>query len=269
MNSLPQGIMLVEIEEGKINIHKNKCWADRCGSMDRLLSTSDLDLTKNKKFFINTRDIPVSQGQFEFPVLAFCSMKGYFDIPIPFFGYDHWLECKIDTWEKEILKLKQLNSPAIHNKAIWIGSNLCKTRANARAFFKNHSDIVDFFFINWKEIRSNNDNEKYMQLSDLMKYKMLYDLPGVGFSARTHYLFFCQRPIIKFRDPFIMWFEKLISDKSIIYCDSFGEMMTETKKLLEDESYYNEIVNNTKLMADQFIDKKHAVKYLQEVINNI
>jgi hypothetical protein len=80
----------IEIKDGNLLINKGKGWADRNNSMERLLLTvkDNLDLSKDKKFIINTGDNPINNGLFPYPVLSNSTKSGYSDIPIPCFIYE-------------------------------------------------------------------------------------------------------------------------------------------------------------------------------------
>jgi hypothetical protein len=103
----------------------------------------------------------------------------------------------------------------------------------------------------------------------MLDYEILYDIPGVGFSGRTCYFFFTQRPVIKLWDGYVMWFNKYLTDNSIVYAKDLDEMIIYTKTLLNDKELYNEVVKNTLEIGKKYISKENALNYLIEVINNI
>jgi hypothetical protein len=54
-----------------------------------------------------------------------------------------------------------------------------------------------------------------------------------------------------------------------VYAENFDGMISYTKNLLEDKELYNEVVKNTLEIGQKYINKKNALNYLTEVINNI
>jgi hypothetical protein len=262
----------VEIKDGDLNIIKGGGWADRNNSMERLLSSIKykLDLSKNKKFIINTSDKPINTGEISYTVLSNSTMEGYYDIPIPCFIYDHWKEAKIDDWETTIKELTEKSYiPYKYNKAIWIGAPVSQQRIEAFNYFQSYKEITDFWLMNWNQIRNQIPEARYLSLYEMLDYKILYDIPGVGFSGRTCYFFYMQRPIIKLWDGHIMWFNKYLVDNSIIYAENYDDMVSSTKLLLNDNILYNEVIKNTLEIGQKYLSKENALNYLVEVINNI
>lgn len=155
-----------------------------------------------------------------------------------------------------------------NNKSVWIGAPVCKTRIEANEFFKNHSDICDFWLMDWNLVR-NNLNSKYLTIGELCNYKILYDLPGAGYSGRISYFFFCNRPIIKLKDGYKYWFDDYINKNSLLYVNSFNEMLNKTKEILNNEDLYLELSNNIKEIGKKYINKDNALDYLSKIINNI
>jgi hypothetical protein len=262
----------VEIKDGDLLINKGTGWADRNNSMERLLLSikSKLDLSKDKKFVINTGDNPINEGDFPYTVLSNSTKEGYLDIPIPCFVYDHWQEAKIGSWQNIVddLLVKGLQTPTI-NKAIWIGAPVAQKRVEAFYYFNLYKDLTDFWLMNWDEVRNEIPDARYLSLTEMQDYKILYDIPGVGFSARTCYFFYTQRPVIKLWDGHIMWFNQYLTDNSIIYAEDYDDMISYTEALLSDEDLYNEVVMNTLKIGQKYINKENALNYLTEVINNI
>jgi hypothetical protein len=262
----------VEIKDGDLLINKGTGWADRNNSMERLLLSikSKLDLSKDKKFVINTGDNPINEGDFPYTVLSNSTKEGYLDIPIPCFVYDHWQEAKIGSWQNIVddLLVKGLQTPTI-NKAIWIGAPVAQKRVEAFYYFNLYKDLTDFWLMNWDEVRNEIPDARYLSLTEMQDYKILYDIPGVGFSARTCYFFYTQRPVIKLWDGHIMWFNQYLTDNSIIYAEDYDDMISYTEALLYDEDLYNEVVMNTLKIGQKYINKENALNYLTEVINNI
>ena len=262
----------VEIKDGDLLINKGTGWADRNNSMERLLLSikSKLDLSKDKKFVINTGDNPINEGDFPYTVLSNSTKEGYLDIPIPCFVYDHWQEAKIGSWQNIVddLLVKGLQTPTI-NKAIWIGAPVAQKRIEAFYYFNLYKDLTDFWLMNWDEVRNEIPDARYLSLTEMQDYKILYDIPGVGFSARTCYFFYTQRPVIKLWDGHIMWFNQYLTDNSIIYAEDYDDMISYTEALLSDEDLYNEVVMNTLKIGQKYINKENALNYLTEVINNI
>jgi hypothetical protein len=262
----------VEIKDGDLLINKGTGWADRNNSMERLLLSikSKLDLSKDKKFVINTGDNPINEGDFPYTVLSNSTKEGYLDIPIPCFVYDHWQEAKIGSWQNIVddLLVKGLQTPTI-NKAIWIGAPVAQKRVEAFYYFNLYKDLTDFWLMNWDEVRNEIPDARYLSLTEMQDYKILYDIPGVGFSARTCYFFYTQRPVIKLWDGHIMWFNQYLTDNSIIYAENYDDMISYTEALLSDEDLYNEVVMNTLKIGQKYINKENALNYLTEVINNI
>jgi hypothetical protein len=66
-----------------------------------------------------------------------------------------------------------------------------------------------------------------------------------------------------------MWFNKYLTDNSIVYAKDLDEMIIYTKTLLNDKELYNEVVKNTLEIGKKYISKENALNYLIEVINNI
>lgn len=262
----------VEIKDGELLINKGTGWADRNNSMEHLLLTikDKIDYSKNKKFVINTGDNPINNGNFPYPVLSNSTKEGYLDIPIPSFIYDHWNETKIGSWEEIIPQLlnKGANN-AINNKAIWIGAPVTQQRIDAFHYFQHYKELVDFWLMNWDQVRNQIPEARYLSLTEMLDYEILYDIPGVGFSGRTCYFFFTQRPVIKLWDGHIMWFNKYLTDNSIVYAKDLDEMIIYTKTLLNDKELYNEVIKNTLEIGKKYISKENALNYLIEVINNI
>jgi len=262
----------VEIKNGDLIVNKGPGWAERNNSMENLLlSIKDkIDFSKNKKFIINTSDNPINNGDFPYTVLSNSTKIGFKDIPIPCFVYDHWMECKIGYWENITSELLNENyKPTLYNKAIWIGAPVTQKRVEAYYYFTSYKELVDFWLMNWNEVRQETPNARYLSLLEMLDYKIIYDIPGVGFSARTHYFFYTKRPIIKLWDNHIMWFNKYLIDNSIIYAENYDDMISYTKTLLSDEELYNEVVKNTLEIGQKYINKENALNYLIEVINNI
>ena len=262
----------VEIKNGELIINKGTGWADRNNSMERLLLSikSKLNLSQDKQFVINTGDNPINNGSFPYTVLSNSTKEGYLDIPIPCFVYDHWNEVKIDSWQNIIDELLvKGNQPPTNNKAIWIGAPVSQQRVEAFYYFNLYKDLTDFWLMNWNEVRQEIPSARYLSLPEMLDYKILYDIPGVGFSARTCYFFYTQRPIIKLWDDHIMWFNQYLTDNSIIYAESYDEMISYTETLLSDKKLYDEVVRNTLNIGKKYITKENALNYLTEVINNI
>jgi hypothetical protein len=262
----------VEIKDEGLVINKGEGWADRNNSMERLLLSikEKLDLSQNKQFVINTGDNPINDGSFPYPVLSFSTKTNFFDIPIPLFVFDHWNEAKIGEWDNVISELLIKGGQSYtNNKAIWIGAPVTPQRVEAFYYFNQYKELVDFWLMNWDEIRQERPNARYLSLTELLNYKILYDLPGVGHSGRVHYFFYTKRPIIKLWDNHIMWFNKYLIDNSIIYAENYDDMISYTKTLLSDEELYNEVVKNTLEIGQKYINKENALNYLIEVINNI
>jgi hypothetical protein len=262
----------IEIKDGELLINKGGGWADRNNSMERLLLEikPNLDFSKNKKFIINTGDNPINKGDIPYTVLSLSSKQDYLDIPIPGFQYDHWDESKIGKWEDITAELLSNNSlTPTKDKAIWIGAPVTSQRIEAFHYFNNHPSLVDFWLMNWEEVRYKIPQAKYLSIPELLQYKILFDIPGVGHSGRIYYFFFMKRPIIKLWDNHIMWFNQYLIDNSVVYAENFDEMISYTKNLLEDKELYNEVVKNTLEIGQKYINKKNALNYLTEVINNI
>jgi hypothetical protein len=262
----------IEIKDGNLLINKGKGWADRNNSMERLLLTvkDNLDLSKDKKFIINTGDNPINNGLFPYPVLSNSTKSGYSDIPIPCFIYDHWNEVKISSWQETIKELLSKGSqPPTNNKAIWIGAPVTQKRVEAFHYFNSHKELTDFWLMNWEEVRNEIPEARYLSLTEMQDYKILYDIPGFGFSARTCYFFYMQRPVIKLWDEHIMWFQQHLTDNSIIYAETYDDMISFTKTLLSDKELYDEVVKNTLEIGHKYLNKDYALKYLTEVINNL
>lgn len=271
-NNPPYEKISVQIIEGDIIIKKGKGWANRNDSMEKLLLEikSKIDVSKNKKFIINTGDNPVNNGNFPYPVLSFSTKKGYFDIPIPGFQYDHWIEAKIPHWEEIVNQILEKGKKIpTNNKAIWIGAPVNQIRIDAYNYFSNYQDLIDYWLMNWDSVRSNSSNARYMSLFELLDYKILYDLPGVGHSGRIYYFFYAQRPVIKLWDNHIMWFNQYLIDNSITYAENYNDMISYTKILLSNNDLYNEVVKNTLEIGKKYLSKTNALNYLTEVINNI
>jgi hypothetical protein len=262
----------VEIKDGDLLINKGTGWADRNNSMEQLLLSikSKLDFSKNKKFVINTGDNPINKGDFPYTVLSNSTKEGYSDIPIPCFVYDHWQEAKIGSWQDTVddLLLKGLQTPTI-NKAIWIGAPVAQKRIEAFYYFNIYKELADFWLMNWDEVRKEIPNARYLSLTEMQDYKILYDIPGVGFSARTCYFFYMQRPVIKLWDGHIMWFNQYLTDNSIIYAEDYEDIVSYTEALLSDKDLYDEVVLNTLKIGQKYLNKENALNYLTEVINNI
>jgi len=231
--------------------------------------SSKLDLSKNKKFVINTGDNPINKGDFPYTVLSNSTKDEYLDIPIPCFVYDHWNEVKIDTWENATNDLLNTNKDSTYNKAIWIGAPVTQQRVDAFYYFNLYNDVVDFWLMNWDAVRNEIPNAKYLSFSEMQDYKILYDLPGIGFSARTCYFFYMRRPIIKLWDGHIMWFNEYLTDNSIVYAQDYDEMISYTKTLLNNKELYNEIVFNTLEIGKKYLSKDNALNHLTNIINNI
>jgi hypothetical protein len=262
----------VEIKDRELLINKGTGWADRNNSMERLLLEikNKLNLTQNKKFVINTGDNPINNGDFPYTVLSNSTKDGYLDIPIPCFVYDHWDEAKIGSWESIIDELLiKGNQSAINNKAIWIGAPVSQQRVEAFYYFNLHKDLTDFWLMNWDEVRQEIPGARYLSLPEMLDYKILYDIPGVGFSGRTCYFFYTQRPVIKLWDGHIMWFNQYLTDNSIVYAENYDEMILYTNTLLSDKELYSEVVKNTLDIGKKYITKENALSYLIEIINNI
>jgi hypothetical protein len=264
-------LISVEINDGNLVINKGTGWADRNNSMEKLLLSikSKLDLSKNKKFVINTGDNPINKGDFPYTVLSNSTKDEYLDIPIPCFVYDHWNEVKIDTWENATNDLLNTNKDSTYNKAIWIGAPVTQQRVDAFYYFNLYNDVVDFWLMNWDAVRNEIPNAKYLSFSEMQDYKILYDLPGIGFSARTCYFFYMRRPIIKLWDGHIMWFNEYLTDNSIVYAQDYDEMISYTKTLLNNKELYNEIVFNTLEIGKKYLSKDNALNHLTNIINNI
>ncbi len=264
-------LISVEINDGNLVINKGTGWADRNNSMEKLLLSikSKLDLSKNKKFVINTGDNPINKGDFPYTVLSNSTKDEYLDIPIPCFVYDHWNEVKIDTWENATNDLLNTNKDSTYNKAIWIGAPVTQQRVDAFYYFNLYNDVVDFWLMNWDAVRNEIPNAKYLSFSEMQDYKILYDLPGIGFSARTCYFFYMRRPIIKLWDGHIMWFNEYLTDNSIVYAQDYDEMISYTKTLLNNKELYNEIVFNTLEIGKKYSSKDNALNHLTNIINNI
>jgi hypothetical protein len=270
-NNPPYELISVEINDGNLVINKGTGWADRNNSMEKLLLSikSKLDLSKNKKFVINTGDNPINKGDFPYTVLSNSTKDEYLDIPIPCFVYDHWNEVKIDTWENATNDLLNTNKDSTYNKAIWIGAPVTQQRVDAFYYFNLYNDVVDFWLMNWDAVRNEIPNAKYLSFSEMQDYKILYDLPGIGFSARTCYFFYMRRPIIKLWDGHIMWFNEYLTDNSIVYAQDYDEMISYTKTLLNNKELYNEIVFNTLEIGKKYLSKDNALNHLTNIINNI
>jgi len=264
-------LISVEINDGNLVINKGTGWADRNNSMEKLLLSikSKLDLSKNKKFVINTGDNPINKGDFPYTVLSNSTKDEYLDIPIPCFVYDHWNEVKIDTWENATNDLLNTNKDSTYNKAIWIGAPVTQQRVDAFYYFNLYNDVVDFWLMNWDAVRNEIPNAKYLSFSEMQDYKILYDLLGIGFSARTCYFFYMRRPIIKLWDGHIMWFNEYLTDNSIVYAQDYDEMISYTKTLLNNKELYNEIVFNTLEIGKKYLSKDNALNHLTNIINNI
>jgi len=123
--------------------------------------------------------------------------------------------------------------------------------------------------MNWDQVRNQIPEARYLSLCEMLDYKILYDIPGVGFSGRTCYFFYMQRPIIKLWDGHIMWFNKYLIDNSIVYADNYDDMVSFTKLLLDENTLYNEVIKNTLEIGIKYLSKENALNYLAEAINNI
>lgn len=262
----------VEIKDGDLLINKGTGWADRNNSMERLvLAVKDrIDYSKNKKFVINTGDNPINDGSFPYPVLSNSTKDGFLDIPIPCFVYDHWNETKIGPWEKITQTLLETgNTPATINKAIWIGAPVSQKRIDVYHYFQLYSEMADVWLMNWNDVRNQNPDAKYLSLTEMQDYKILYDIPGVGFSGRTCYFFYTQRPVIKLWDGHVMWFNEYLTDNSIIYAEDLDQMLMYTDILLKDQELYDEVVKNTLELGKKYLSKENALTHLVNAINNI
>jgi hypothetical protein len=262
----------VEIKNKKIIILKGTQWEDRNDSMERLLLSikNKLSLDKNKKFIINTGDGPINKGQYPYKVMSFSTIDGFEDIPIPCFVYDHWNGARISNWEKTVTELSRRgNFKANIDKAVWFGAPTNSIRVEASNMFLNHEDLIHFKLMNWGDVRNRKKEAIYLSLDDHLDYKILLDFPGNGFSARIYYFLFCKRPIIKFYDHHVMWFDKYLPEDTILKVKNLSEVLKITKKLLCDKNFYDKVVNNIQLFSNQYLSKEKAMEYLAEVINKL
>jgi hypothetical protein len=66
-----------------------------------------------------------------------------------------------------------------------------------------------------------------------------------------------------------MWFNKYLTDNSIVYAENLDEMIIYTETLLNNKELYDKVVKNTLEIGKKYINKENALNYLTEVINNI
>ena len=134
---------------------------------------------------------------------------------MPHFIFDAWPECGISDYQATFESMAASGLGRWEDdRAFWIGSMFdhqkypqCNRHLGLRVAERN-PDTLDYRVIEWKNRGAEQcgSTPGYVKLVDHCRYRVLVDMPGIGFSARLPLLLASGRPVVVVGRPNEAWF---------------------------------------------------------------
>ena len=265
-----EAIIIIQIINGEITFNEKKGFESRNQSViDLLIKTNNYKKLPNIQFIIFTNDFIKNQQLTQYKyLLTFCKKYSYETVLFPNFNFNHWLEAKIDNYETvyDNFTNNQILWKNKKSTVFWSGSNTNIIREKISTASKKH----DNYYINLLNKNSNNNN--YILIEEITKYKYLLNMNGYSYAARLNYLFLSGSCVIilknddKEKDYEEFFYKEFIPNEDyieIMYNDSENEdnIINRINDAIKNK--------NCELMALKCYEKAKQVFQINNIYDNI
>lgn len=203
--------------------------------------------------------------------LTYSNTKNDYKTMVPDFNFCHWKEVGLHDYEECTRQMDDAGKlPFEINKVGWIGNLDTNLRRKKLFDLGKKYSFFDIRSVQWKKTHQSVTSPNYISMKDMVKYSMLLDIEGYGYSGRLKYLFWSHRPILLVDRPHKEFFyEHLIPWEHYIPVKrDLEDLVEKTKWCLDNYEKAKEIAEKAYLFAQEHLTRQSAYQQWNRIITN-
>lgn len=186
---------------------------------------------------------------------------------VPDFIFHEWMRASTKDNYNELIE-KICNAGAMQptiNKAVWIGSEHIKLRRRLYDMGQQNMDYLDIKLMKWKQFTPNT----FMTLEEqVMKYSMIIDIEGLGYSGRLKLLLWSNRPVLLVDRPYKEYFYDKLKPwvHYIPVKRDLSDLVEKTKWCINNKNEAAKIAKNALEFSKENLTRNASFKRWDELI---